>query len=111
MGDDSLIYEPEECSEHNKYAVAIVFDDCLLKKVGGNVPLYWSKLAFEFLQFQNHSIRVAVNGKRVNRGAGLGLEIPVDYFFYRDSRVIALLKNSIEKLDRCIDEKVGKYVK
>ena len=100
-----------ESIEHNKYAVEIVFDDCVLKKVVGHVPLYWSKLAFKFLQFQNHSIRVAVTGKRVNRGAGLGLEIPVDYFFYGDSRVIAWLKNSIEKLDRCIDEKVGKCVK
>ena len=32
VGDDSLICEPEECNEHDKYAVAIVFDDCLLKK-------------------------------------------------------------------------------
>ena len=81
VGDDSLICEPEESNEHDKYALAIVFDDCLLKKVVGHVSLYWSKLAFKFLQFQNHSIRVAVTGKRVNREAGLGLEIPVDYFF------------------------------
>ena len=82
VGDDSLIYEPEESYEHDKYAVAIVFNDCLLKKVVGHVLLYWSKLAFNFLQFQNHSIRVAVTGKRVNRGAGLGLEIPVDYLYF-----------------------------
>ena len=111
MGDDSLICEPEESNWHNKYAVAIVLDDYLLKKFVGHVPLYWSKLAFIFLQFQNHSIRVAVTGKRVNRGVGLGFEIPVDYFFYGDSRVIAWLKISIEKLDQCINEKVGKYVK
>ena len=111
VGDDSLICEPEESNEHDKYAVAIVFDDCLLKKVVGHVPLYWSKLAFKFLQFQNHSIHVAVTGERVIRGAGLGLEIPVDWFFYGGSRVIAWLKNSIEKLDRCIDKKVGKCVK
>ena len=98
-GCDSLICEPEESNDHNKYAVAIVFDDCLLEKVVGYVPLYWSELAFKFLVFQNHSIRVAVTGKRVNSGAGLGLEIPVDYFFYGDSRIIAWLKNSIEKLD------------
>ena len=79
MGDDSLICEPEESNEHYKYAVAIVFDDCLLKKIVGHVPLYWKKLAFKFLRFQSHSIRVAVTAKRVNRGAGLGLEIPVDY--------------------------------
>ena len=89
VGDDSLISEPEESKEHDKYTVAIVFDDWLLKKVVGHVPLYWSKLAFKFLQFQNHSIRVAVTDQRVNRGAGLGLEIPVGYFFCGDSRVIA----------------------
>ena len=81
MDDDSLICEPEESNEHDKYAVAIVFDNYFLKKVVGHVALYWTKLAFEFLQFQNHSIRVAVTGNRVNRGAGLGLEIPVNYFF------------------------------
>ena len=31
-GDDSLICEPEGSNEHDKNAVAIVFDDCLLKK-------------------------------------------------------------------------------
>ena len=33
VGDDSLICELEESKEHNKYAVAIVCDDRLLKKV------------------------------------------------------------------------------
>ena len=47
----------------------------------------------------------------MNRGAGLGPEIPVDYFFDGDSWVIAWLQKSIEKLDRCIDEKVDKCVK
>ena len=81
VGDDSLICEPEESNEHDKYAVAIVFDDCLLKKVVGHVPLYWSKLAFKFLQFKNHSILVAVTGKRVNRGAGLALRYLLIIFF------------------------------
>ena len=53
-----------------------------LKRIIGHVPLYWSKLILNFLQFLNHSICVAVTGKRVNRGAGLGLKIPADYFFY-----------------------------
>ena len=51
-----------------------------MKKVVRHVPLYWSKLAFKFLQFQNHGICVAVTGKRVYKGPGLDLEIPVDYF-------------------------------
>ena len=40
MGDDLLICEPEESNEHDKYAVAMAFDDCLFKKVVGHVPLY-----------------------------------------------------------------------
>ena len=30
----------------------------------------------------NHSIRVCVKGKRINRGVGYGLEIPAEYIFY-----------------------------
>ena len=32
VGDDSLICGLEESNEHGKYSVAIVFDNCLLKK-------------------------------------------------------------------------------
>ena len=92
-----MICEPEESNEHDKYAVAIVFDDCLLKKVVGHIPLYWNKLAFKFLQFKNYSIRVAVTGKRVNRGVGFGLEISVDYFFYGDSRVMTIMAQKLHR--------------
>ena len=52
----------------------------------------------EFLQFPNHRIRVVLIGKRVNRGAGFDLEIPVDYNFYGDSRITTWLKKGLEKL-------------
>ena len=52
----------------------------------------------EFLQFPNHRLRVVLIGKRVNRGAGFGLEIPVDYNFYGDSRITTWLKKGLEKL-------------
>ena len=35
----------------------------------------------KFFQFTNCHIRVEVTGKRVNRDVGLGLKIPVNYFF------------------------------
>ena len=96
MDGDSLIYEPEESNEHDKYAVATGFDDCLLKKVVGLVPLYWSKLAFKFLQFQNHSICVAVTGKRVNRGAGKSVHSElVGDGFINTGRVVAIPKLGI----------------
>ena len=52
----------------------------------------------KFIQFTNHHIRVEVTTKRVNRAVGLGLKIPVKYF-YRDARVITEVKNNLEKLD------------
>ena len=48
-----------------------------------------------------------MTGKRVNRGVGLGLEIPVN-FFYGDARIITWVKNSLEnnelhvKVKRCV---------
>ena len=45
------------------------------KKIVENVPLNSRKVASKFLQFTNDNIRVGVDGKRVNHGVGLGLEI------------------------------------
>ena len=58
-----------------------MFDDCISKKVVGRVPFNWSKLAAKSPQFPNHRIRVVITRNRVNRGAGFGQEIPVDYIF------------------------------
>ena len=63
----------------------------------------------KFLQFTNHHIRVEVAGKRVNCSVGLGLEIPVKYF-YGDVRIIIWLKNNLEKLDYELQVKVKKCV-
>ena len=42
-----------------------------------------------------------VTGKRVNRGAGLGLEKPMDYTFY-------WLEKAFKKINENIDAKVAK---
>ena len=36
----------------------------------------------------NHSIRVCVKGKRINRGVGDRLEIPAEYIFYGNQEAI-----------------------
>ena len=51
-----------------------------------------------------------MTGKRVNRGARLGLEIPVNYFFSGDARLITWVKKSLEKLNE-LHVKVKKCVK
>ena len=73
--------EREEHNENEKSAVAIMWDDCVSKKIVGHVPLNWSKVASKFLQLTNHHNRVEVTGKKVNRGVGLGPEIPANNFF------------------------------
>ena len=74
-----------------------MFDDFISKKFVGNIPFDWSKLAAKFLQFPNHHIHVVVTGKRVNRGAGFGVEIPVDYIFKGNFRATTWLKKALER--------------
>ena len=68
IGDESLTCEREEHNENDKNVVAIVWDDCVSKKIVGHVPLNWSKVASKFLQFTNDHIRVEMTGKSVNHG-------------------------------------------
>ena len=84
VGDDSLICEREDNNEHDEHAVAVMYHDSISWKVVGHVPLHLSQVMSNFLRFPNCSIRVTITGKRVNRGVGLGLEIPVHYIFYGD---------------------------
>ena len=91
--DDSLNCEEEKDSDYDKHAVAIIYDSFHSNKVVGHAPLYWSKSGNKFLTFPNHHIPVVVTGKKMIRGIALGLEIPVDYFFHGDNRVIGWFKN------------------
>ena len=44
--------------------------------------------AQEIFSFPNHSMRVCVKGKRIRCGVGYGLQIPAEYIFYGDEKVI-----------------------
>ena len=67
--------------------------DWLPWQLVGPVPLNWSKMLSKFLQFTNHHVGVDVTEKRVNHGVGLGLEIPINYF-YGDTRVTTWMKGA-----------------
>ena len=85
IGDDLLTCEQEEHNENDKNTVGIIWDDCVSKKIVGHVPLNWSKVTSKFLQFNNNQVRVEVTRKKVKHSVGLGLEIPVNYFFNGDA--------------------------
>ena len=42
----------------------------------------------KFLPLPNHSIRVRVKGKRINRGVEYGFEIPVEYIFCGNEKAV-----------------------
>ena len=77
----------------------------------GHVPANFSKLFSRFLDFPHHTIRAEVTGRRVNRGAGYGLEIPVRYTFYGKIETINLVKKYIEKICSDCEKSVKKYMK
>ena len=50
-------------------------------------------------------------GKRVNRGAGYGLEIPVTYTFSGPEKAVDKAEKQITKINEQIDKKVMRCVK
>ena len=86
IGDDVLTYEREEHIENCKNAVAIIWDDCLLKTAVGHILLELEYSGFQLFQFTSNHILVEITGKGVNGGVRLGLQILVNYF-YGDARV------------------------
>ena len=59
----------------------------------------------------NHSIRVCVKGKRINRGAGYGLEIPAEYISYGNEKAIQWIKKTLDGVDCNVKEKVLRCLK
>ena len=52
-----------------------------------------SKFVHNFLKLPNAKISCQVSGKRVNSGAGFGLEVPVAYTFYGHEKAIKWIKS------------------
>ena len=77
----------------------------------GHVPLKVSNFFSMFLKVPNTSIEVEVVGKRVNRGGGYGLEIPVIYRFDGPEKLVKWLIKKIEAVRKGLDHKVLKCLK
>ena len=77
VGDENFCLKSENENQHDKFAVAIVLEE----RIVGHVPKNLSKIFHQFMKIPNGAIGCKVTGKRVNRGVGYGLEIPVQYRF------------------------------
>ena len=64
-----------------------------------------------FLSLPNHTIRVLVSGKRINCGAGYGLEIPVEYVFNGNKKSLQWAKKNLDNIDASDNKKVGRCLR
>ena len=66
-------------------------------EIVGHIPLQMSQYFSKFLKGRTNNGKAIITGKRVNRGADYGLEIPCSYIFYGDNDIsIPWLKEKIE---------------
>ena len=95
-----------------KNAVAIIRSDSWKKEtIVVNVPQNISKTCSIFLKIPNTSIEMQVVGKRLNRGGGYSLEIPVIYRFYGQEELVNWLIKKIEAVKKKFECKVSKCLK
>ena len=91
----------------DKTAVAVVHTNSQCKEiVVEHVPKNISKIVFMFLSLPNCGVDVIVTGKRVNRGAGYGLEIPSSFYFYVSEKAINWMKVKISRAQDELKENV-----
>ena len=65
----------------------------------GQVPFCYSLMFKKFLTLPNYSIRVCVKGKRIDCGVVYGPEIPAEYIFYGNEKVIQWAKRTLDGVD------------
>ena len=96
LGDNDAEVKQEVNNEHDKFAIAIFHG----KRIVGHVPKNLSKFFYQFLSLPNRTISCEVTGKRVNRGGGYGLEIPVKYTFLGPNKAIEWIEKRVtEKIE------------
>ena len=91
MPTRAFLREPENAKDKN--AVAITEEG----RIVGHIPLGLSKFVLCFLKREGHEGVAIICGKRINRGGGLGLEIPVGYKFFGGP-------SYLDRLDKLIQE-------
>ena len=88
-----LVCTRETDNPHDNYAVSIIRNSYVV----GHVPLGLSKTFSNFLSLPVSTMLCIVTGKRLNRGAGLGLEILVMYQARGHEKALQWLEKTITK--------------
>ena len=97
----------ENENQHGNFAVAILSEDEIVWHVSKNL----SKIFHHFMKITNCTIWCKVTGKRVNREAGYGFEIPVQCRSIGANKAIKWTENNIKNVSENINKKVNKWKK
>ena len=112
IGDSSLFCRRELNNEYDEYAAAIVaIYHFKREEVVGHVPLFVSKTLKKFLRLAGSYASCKVTGTRINKGIGVGLEIPIKITFVVKETVTGWLKKALYHINMMIEEKVLKCKK
>ena len=69
------------------------------------LPFCYLLMFKKLLYLPNHSIRVCVKGKRINREVGYGLEIPAEYVICGNKKGIQWAKRTLDGVDAKVKKK------
>ena len=97
ISEDYLKYQQERGNENDEFAIGVYQNDKMKEKIVGHIRLYLSKAMFKFPQLLQSKLLFTVKGKRVNRGAGFGLEISIKYTLYGLEKVLSWIQEKIKK--------------
>ena len=100
-----LVCTRETDNPHDNYAVSIIRNSYVV----GHVPLGLSKTFSNFLSLPVSTMLCIVTGKRLNRGAGLGLEILVMYQARGHEKALQWLEKTITKIVLHADDLGSKF--
>ena len=106
LGDNDVEVKHEVNNEHDKFSIAIFHS----KRIVGHVPKNLSKFFCQFLSLPNGNISCEVTGKRVNRGRGYGLQIPVKYTFLGPNKAIEWIEKRVTEIISEVVMKIEHYL-
>ena len=78
VSGELFLFKREISNDHDPFAVAIWKDG----EVVGQVPMSLSKITSYFLNYDSKVVFCEFTGRNVNRGVGLGIEVPCVCKFY-----------------------------
>ena len=107
IGNESLSCKREDDNIHDENAVAVIHSNHIGPRVVGHVPVLHSSMFKKFI----YTIRVLVTGKRINRGAGYGLEIPVEYVFNGNEKALQWTTKNLDNIGANASKKVERCLK